>query len=333
MASSGSSAYFLRVIVVVVDEYIVVFSQSTAIIHSEATAARACRVYGTYHHAPRDIWVHNASMGGPAGFVFAILAAAFNGCWVAFFKIPSVAKHQLHPVLFNLYVSVGVFISSWFVVPFFGRVGASVAFTWYGFLAGTLFVLAGSFSFIAAGEIGLSTGQGVWGGAAIVVSFLWGTLGPPPIGAPPKSFVLSMVAIALLLLGVVGIVKCECLGLNCRRLLCGKVAKIGTQVEASADKVGVGASAAEGASAAGEGSSEDGASTAVEVLSSSSEDGAGAAGEGFSRGSSNEAEGSSEEAKGSSRAGGLMAALAVGVFGGSILAPSEFAGAYVACPC
>jgi hypothetical protein len=212
-----------------------------------------------------------------SGYLFALGSAVFNGSFVAFMKIPSVAAADLHPVLFNAYVSLGVFLSSWLVVPFFGIVDASFGFTWYGFLAGGLFVFAGSFSFIAASAIGLSTGQGVWGGAAIVVSFLWGTLGPAPISAPVQSFSLSLVAIALLLGGVIGIVKCEDIGTAVTRHFSNSVP---TEATARLNSV------------------------------ATTDDRTGASG--------------SVEA--SSRLIGLSAALAVGVFGGSILAPASFAG-------
>jgi hypothetical protein len=73
-----------------------------------------------------------------------------------------------------------------------------------GLVAGLLFVGASSLSFVACSFIGLSTGQGVWGGAAILVAFLWGTLGPPPVGLAVVSWPLSLLAVALLFAGVGG---------------------------------------------------------------------------------------------------------------------------------
>ena len=237
------------------------------------------------------------------GYLFALGSAFFNGIFVAFMKIPSVAATKLHPVLFNGYVSLGVFLSSWLVVPFFQLAGTSLAFTWFGFLAGAIFVIASSFSFIAASNVGLSTGQGVWGGTAIVVSFLWGTLGPEPICAPVQSVALSLVAVGLLLFGVLGIVKSVPIGEALGRLCAARArtsavdsaaVRLHESVVASDDPVvchpvvgdpvvGGGAPAVEGNATA--------AATAA-----------------------------------STRAVGLAAALMVGLFGGSVLVPASFAG-------
>lgn len=48
-------------------------------------------------------------------------------------------------------------------------------------VAGMLFVLAGLFSFLAIPELGLAIAQGVWGGSAVLVSFLWGAVGPTKV--------------------------------------------------------------------------------------------------------------------------------------------------------
>lgn len=50
-----------------------------------------------------------------------------------------------------------------------------------GMVAGMLFVLAGLFSFLAIPELGLAIAQGVWGGSAVLVSFLWGAVGPTKV--------------------------------------------------------------------------------------------------------------------------------------------------------
>merc|ERR1712216_1012187 len=74
---------------------------------------------------------------------------------------------------------------------------------------GSLFVFAVLFSFLAIPLAGLSIAQGVWGGAAILVSFLWGWIGPQPLGKALGSLPLSMIALVFLVAGVVGIVYCE----------------------------------------------------------------------------------------------------------------------------
>ena len=127
------------------------------------------------------------------------------------------AACELHPVLFNFYVTLGVFLSCFVAAPFFPLVGARFELDALGALAGALFVFAASFSFIAASLVGLSTGQGVWCAAAILVSFLWGTVGPAPIGKPLGSVPLSVAALAVIIVGVVGIVQSENLASLLRR--------------------------------------------------------------------------------------------------------------------
>lgn len=253
-----------------------------------------------------------------SGYLFAMGSAVFNGSFVAFMKIPSVAKADLHPVLFNAYCSFGVFLSSWLVVPFFGLTDAEFGFTWFGFLAGGLFVFAGSFSFIAASAIGLSTGQGVWGGVAIVVSFLWGTLGPAPISAPVQSLALSLLAILLLLAGVVGIVKCEAIGAILSSALARRPSRTSTLLAVGPLDAPLNSSTS---------SSEGGD---VAPASARLHDSMALAGEesatGDGKPSNTSAAAAAAAASASKRVGGLAAAVTVGVFGGSILAPASFAG-------
>ena len=54
--------------------------------------------------------------------------------------------------------------------------GTTFEFEPLGLVAGTLFVMSIAFSFAAIQKIGVALGQGLWGGAAILVSFLWGVI-------------------------------------------------------------------------------------------------------------------------------------------------------------
>ena len=121
----------------------------------------------------------------------------------------SVARCNLDPVIFNFYVCLGVFFSSWFVLPFYGVAHVSLGFTAWGFLGGATFVFAVLFSFAAIPCIGLALAQGVWGGAAVLIAFLWGSLGPAPVGKPLRDVPVTVAAVGCLLLGVLGIVFCE----------------------------------------------------------------------------------------------------------------------------
>ena len=154
------------------------------------------------------------------GYLLAVLSSVFNGSFVAFAKVQSVASVNLHPILFNFYVTCGVAASSCLAIPWVLSGHGELRFVYEGAIGGFLFVGASSLSFVAAKNLGLSTGQGVWSGSAITVAFLWGVLGPEPIGKPLGSLPLSLLAMLLLLLGVAGMVKCQPLGraLDWRRL-------------------------------------------------------------------------------------------------------------------
>ena len=51
----------------------------------------------------------------PLGLFLAVLSAVFNGSFAAFSKFKSATL--VHPFVFNLYLSVGVFCSSLLVLP------------------------------------------------------------------------------------------------------------------------------------------------------------------------------------------------------------------------
>mmetsp|Transcript_16073 Transcript_16073/g.28883 ORF Transcript_16073/g.28883 Transcript_16073/m.28883 type:complete len:348 (+) Transcript_16073:116-1159(+) len=150
------------------------------------------------------------------GYVVAILSAVFNGSFPVPFKLEQVAKCQLHPLLFQLYVSFGVFLSSWLALAFLpyngSLTGADSAntpdfpFPPLALVAGGLFVLSIVFSFAAIPMIGLAMSQGIWGGSAILVAFIWGVAA---FGNPVVNPGLAVAAIVLLLCGVGGIAFCE----------------------------------------------------------------------------------------------------------------------------
>jgi hypothetical protein len=111
-------------------------------------------------------------------------------------------------------VCIGVFLSSILAIPFFGISGNEFGITLAGMGAGGLFVLAALFSFLAIPEIGLAIGQGVWGGSAVLVSFLWGAIGPAGVGGVIKSNGGSVGAVILLMLGIFGIIYSQTLSLT-----------------------------------------------------------------------------------------------------------------------
>jgi hypothetical protein len=62
--------------------------------------------------------------------------------------------------------------------------------------------------------------QGIWGGSALLVAFLWGVLGPAPVGAAPSSWGGSLGGVVLLFAGILGMVFHEPLA----QYICGTTA-------------------------------------------------------------------------------------------------------------
>eukprot|EP01052_Picozoa_sp_SAG31_P023243 SAG31_NODE_1903_length_6956_cov_3.288902_12_plen_154_part_00 len=123
------------------------------------------------------------------GLSLAAASAILNGSFAVFSKLPQVRaagdpavavedREQAKAIMFTCYTCLGVFISSWFVAPFIqmaheldGQYAGSPTyqFTGYGIIAGILLVVALTASFAAIPLVGISVGQGVWGGVAILV--------------------------------------------------------------------------------------------------------------------------------------------------------------------
>mmetsp|Transcript_126967 Transcript_126967/g.179149 ORF Transcript_126967/g.179149 Transcript_126967/m.179149 type:complete len:342 (-) Transcript_126967:226-1251(-) len=138
------------------------------------------------------------------GFGLAAASAVCNGSFAALSKI-----WPIDPLIFNLHFCCGVFLSSMIAPTFYTITGNEMGVTVFGVLGGVLLVLSTLFSFLAIPRIGLAIGQGVWGGVAIIVSFLWGAVGPSEISNPVKSLTLSIIAVAYLILGIFGILLSE----------------------------------------------------------------------------------------------------------------------------
>lgn len=148
------------------------------------------------------------------GYIAAVLSAVFNGSFTSPYKIERVAKFNLHPILFTQYVSIGAFVSSLLVIPFLpynryvtkfddddvdDRVATDFVFSWLGVVAGSLLVVALGASFLAIEKIGVALAQGTFGGTAIIVSYVWGTV---IFGESPSNVALSVCGLLLLIAGV-----------------------------------------------------------------------------------------------------------------------------------
>lgn len=145
------------------------------------------------------------------GYVAAGLSAIFNGSFTSPYKMKSVADLNLHPILFTQYVSIGVFLSSLLIIPALkyndkieddDEIGTSFSLSYLGIIAGCLLVIALGASFLAIEKIGVALAQGVFGGTAILVSYIWGVI---IFQEKVNNIGLSVIGIILLILGVIGI--------------------------------------------------------------------------------------------------------------------------------
>ena len=274
-----------------------------------------------------------------AGLVCAVLSACFNGSFTVPFKVAAASSNRsladaaaaddanaasspasqnsaeedekdgednynkVHPIVFTLYVSFGVFLSSFvFIVPFLSVISINLP----SILAGFLFVLGVSASFLAVDLIGMALSQGIWAGSATVVSYIWGTL---IFGEQPLHPLGSITGLVLLVVGVVGIAFCNeiahsgCFGKIHRKW---KGRRVGRGRLIDMDELEpLGASISEG-------------DLASNVASTFRNDGSEAPATFTS--SSNGSNVTTEVAY----ASGVFWACSVGLFGGSILAPTHF---------
>eukprot|EP00747_Dinoflagellata_sp_TGD_P218852 gnl/TRDRNA2_/TRDRNA2_91050_c0_seq1.p1 gnl/TRDRNA2_/TRDRNA2_91050_c0~~gnl/TRDRNA2_/TRDRNA2_91050_c0_seq1.p1 ORF type:complete len:408 (-),score=53.14 gnl/TRDRNA2_/TRDRNA2_91050_c0_seq1:77-1300(-) len=105
-----------------------------------------------------------------AGVAMAVLAW---GSFTAPMKAKSVSAVQLDPVVFQLYMSLGILLSSnlTLLLP-----DVPLAWTWWSLLSASMWVPASLLCVLCVRDIGIALGQSVWSGTVAVVSFLWGQL-------------------------------------------------------------------------------------------------------------------------------------------------------------
>ncbi|KAK9865045.1 hypothetical protein WJX84_010380 [Apatococcus fuscideae] len=129
------------------------------------------------------------------GALWAVLAAFANGTFGVFSKARSVVEGQVHPIVFNWWVAVGVILSS---APFVFH--EKFIFTWWGLVSGFLFVFSTANAFAAFKALGLSVGLGVLCGTSVLASFTFGvrfsgeTIHHPGLAAPALILLVGGVA-------------------------------------------------------------------------------------------------------------------------------------------
>jgi len=118
----------------------------------------------------------------------------------------------------------GFFILSWLTLPFYDLLYATelnnstnntlcggTVYIWsnWGILAGLFQDLALTFSFLAIPKVGLSIGQGVWGGTSIIVAVILGIVVQHDAISSPAGLGFALV---ILIGSIVGIAFCNEIG-------------------------------------------------------------------------------------------------------------------------
>jgi hypothetical protein len=103
------------------------------------------------------------------GILFAI--GAILG-WGSFgFPIKYWKVTDINPIIIQLYFSLSIFLSSWLILLY-----TEFHFTYLGVIGASMWVTSSIMSFLAIKFAGLAIAQGIWSGAVIIVSFLWGAI-------------------------------------------------------------------------------------------------------------------------------------------------------------
>ena len=120
-------------------------------------------------------------------------------------KLKQVYDANLSPIIFQMYMSVGIMLSSWAVLLW-----EPWDFTFWAIPAAFIWTLGSILSVQVINDIGMSVGQGVWSGFVALTAFLWGTFGHAVF---PRNFPrpqmrdegLATFGLAGLILGVLGL--------------------------------------------------------------------------------------------------------------------------------
>lgn len=138
------------------------------------------------------------------GWIGVASAVLFFGIMNVPIKIQVVQRTKVDPMVLQLYYAITIFASSWLLLLF--NDGKPFHFSYWGVIGAALWVPASIFSIFALRFLGLSIAQGLWSGATILVSFLWGSI---VFRDPIKNGWLTALGMILLLLGILGVALCK----------------------------------------------------------------------------------------------------------------------------
>jgi len=131
------------------------------------------------------------------GYIFTMISVLCFGSFNIPLKLERTQKANPEPMIFQIYMSTGIFLTSWIVCAY-----TDFVFTVWGLLSAALWVTASIMSIFAITNVGLAVSQGLWSGGTIIISFLWGVL---YFNQHPKDLVLSIVALAVIVIGITGV--------------------------------------------------------------------------------------------------------------------------------
>ena len=93
------------------------------------------------------------------GYLCVAGAAVCFGSFGVFVKAPAVQRAQVDPVVFQIYYSLAVFLSSWLLLIFY-----PFSWTWFGVAGAALWVPSSLLAILAINLAGMAIAQGVWSG-------------------------------------------------------------------------------------------------------------------------------------------------------------------------
>eukprot|EP01084_Bolivina_argentea_P242226 406422_1 len=153
-----------------------------------------------------------------AGFSLAIGSLVMTAIFPVFSKIEKVKQCRINPMIFNIYFQCGVVlfcIITTIMVALFGPI--AIHFSYYGLTSGVLLGIGGWFIWLSLTYVGIAHTSAIASGTASVTGFIEGIF----IGNYPDHLILSLFALFLIVIGILGIGFNEALtSFIMQRLLC-----------------------------------------------------------------------------------------------------------------
>jgi len=131
------------------------------------------------------------------GYLAALCAIFMFGSFNIPLKSNRTQQANPDPMVFQIYMNVAIFLSSWLVLSY-----NPLYLTSWGILSAVLWMISSLLSIFAIQNAGLAVSQGIWSGFTIIVSFLWGVLA---FQQKPNNIGVSIVGLLMLLVGIGGI--------------------------------------------------------------------------------------------------------------------------------